>query len=257
MKREKTGDAKWSEDKRKRRALMKNIIVRVPTTKGLTRNNYEAVVIENESAEIKDIEGRVIIRVWNEGAKNYAQELWQSTKALENKVRIRPKKTKRSDVERTMHVGSWRKSSPTIQLTKDTEDPARHWMQRNAKFWSAASNLFYNLNRNIYETYDEVEAPLKLGVWTTCTINFDFGPIKAHFDNNDYQAGYCFVVPFGNFTGGDLVFTGINITIKMQPGMVVAFKSYELEHAVTAYEGERYSIVLHSPQTGFHATAPK
>jgi hypothetical protein len=47
-----------------------------------------------------------------------------------------------------------------------------------------------------------VEALVKLGVWTTCAINFNWGAMKAYKDVGDYRHGFCFVVPFGNFTSG-------------------------------------------------------
>jgi hypothetical protein len=84
-------------------------------------------------------------------------------------------------------------------------------------------------SEDLYNHYDQIEAPLKVGVWTTCAINFNFGPMKSHLDKDDYKTGFCWVIPFGNFTGGELFFKDI---IKMRPGMVVAFKSALLYHEV-------------------------
>jgi hypothetical protein len=42
--------------------------------------------------------------------------------------------------------------------------------------------------------------------------------------------GFCFTIPYEEFTGGALYFPDLKITINMKPGMVVAFKSEELLH---------------------------
>jgi hypothetical protein len=92
---------------------------------------------------------------------------------------------------------------------------------------------------------------LKLGVWTTCSINFNWGEIHPHKDQGDYKHGFCFAIPYGEFTGGALYFPDLKITINMKPGMVVAFKSEELLHEVLKYEGQWYSVILFTSQNCF------
>jgi hypothetical protein len=124
-------------------------------------------------------------------------------------------------------------------------------LAHNSQLFKACSYLFRCASQETYEAYDEIDGPLKVGVWTTCAINFNWGAMKAHKDKDDYRHGFCFIIPFGRFQGGDLHFPELNITIKMKPGMVVAFKSAELLHKVLPYTGDRYSLVLFTPQTCF------
>jgi hypothetical protein len=124
-------------------------------------------------------------------------------------------------------------------------------MAHNKKLFAACGHLFRCASPETYQAYENVDGPLKVGVWTTCAINFNWGAMEPHKDKDDYRHGFCYVVPFGKFEGGDLYFPELNITIKMRSGMVVAFKPAELLHEVLSYTGDRYSIVLFTPQTCF------
>lgn len=75
--------------------------------------------------------------------------------------------------------------------------------------------------------------------------------MKPHKDKKDFRHGLCWIVPFGQFKGGELFFRELGITVHMRPGVVLAFKSYELMHEVNAYKGWRYSLVLYQHQNMF------
>jgi len=65
-----------------------------------------------------------------------------------------------------------------------------------------------------------------------------------HKDELDYRAGFCWVTTFGTYTGGSLYFSELNIEFNIQPGDLIAFKSYLLRHGVQPYNGQRHSLVL-------------
>jgi hypothetical protein len=138
---------------------------------------------------------------------------------LEDKLDLKKEDTVRG-TEVTTHLGSWRKYMTEIQVTKDTDENGKIWLNRNKKLFGVCGYLLKCTSKELYNHYDKVEAPLKVDVWTTCAINFNFGSMKSHLDKDDYRAGFCWVIPFGNFTGGELYFKDINVTIQMQPGMV-------------------------------------
>jgi hypothetical protein len=65
-----------------------------------------------------------------------------------------------------------------IQKTSDTNEEAEKWISCNQPLWRACGRLFREMNFIIYRRYSEIQAPLKLGVWTTCSINFNWHPHK-------------------------------------------------------------------------------
>jgi hypothetical protein len=105
-------------------------------------------------------------------------------------------------------------------------------MAYNKKLFVACSHLFCCASPETYQAYKNVDRPLKVGVWTTCAINFNWGAMEPHKDKDDYRHGFCYVLPFER---DDLYFPKLNITIKMRSGIVVAFKLAELLHEVLSF----------------------
>jgi predicted 2-oxoglutarate/Fe(II)-dependent dioxygenase YbiX len=68
---------------------------------------------------------------------------------------------------------------------------------------------------------------------------------KTHIDECDYRSGFCWVVAFGSFIGGNLKLDDLCIEFTMGVGLLIAFKSNEIWHSVRPVtSGYRYSIVL-------------
>jgi hypothetical protein len=61
-------------------------------------------------------------------------------------------------------------------------------------------------------------------------------PYSATFlliiDEGDYQNGICLVAVGGVFTGGEISFPELKMKFDVQPGDVIAFRSYLLLHEV-------------------------
>jgi len=89
------------------------------------------------------------------------KNLEKETLILKEKLKVKQskKKSKRGN-EKVLHIGCWRKSSPVVCLTKQTD------------------------NVTIAPHKDEVL---------------------------DYRSGFCWIVLFGKFTGGELFFPELNI----------------------------------------------
>jgi len=219
--------------------------VAIPLTAGQTRAERPHKDIFTD-ATIRDESRRVII--WFK--KGYLsadkiQTLYESTKKLERELPPEEHRTKRG-VERVHHFGCWRKYTTEPALTKSYREnsEAQEWVTTNTPLFGTLAYHFWRSFRDLYDVYTAVEVPIRLGAWSTVAINFNWGIIAPHKDTHDYRNGLCWVVVFGNFTGGQIHFPELNITVHVQPGDLIAFKSYELLHQVLPYVGERYSIVM-------------
>jgi hypothetical protein len=81
-------------------------------------------------------------------------------------------------------------------------------------------------------------------------INFNIC-MKPHFDTHDPTFGHAFIVPFGNYTGGNLVLNTIHTAFDIRPGDIAHFTAREIEHWNTEYLGDRYSLVFFTDATSF------
>jgi len=229
---------------RRRKRDCREIKVQVPTSPGLARVENPHVVIDDEDAVVVNHRGDVLIRVWKK-------------KITDDHLRVLARSTERlleaNAPKDTFHLGSWRESSKTVEKTADSRLPGvERWLEKNRRLFRSVSWTFEKTWPDLHQHYTSVPAPLKVGAWSTVTLNADVGQKDPHFDWKDYRDGYCWVVPFGDFRrGGELHFPGLNVTIKMRPGMLVAFRSYDLEHEVKRYKGKRNSLVFHQHQTMF------
>ncbi|PKC15140.1 hypothetical protein RhiirA5_395225 [Rhizophagus irregularis] len=62
-----------------------------------------------------------------------------------------------------------------------------------------------------------------------CAVNFNT-ICGYHIDRDDDKYGFCWLVPLGEWKGGDLIFPQLNIRIKLKPGNILAFRSNLLVH---------------------------
>ena len=66
----------------------------------------------------------------------------------------------------------------------------------------------------------------------------------AHRDVGDDRL--CVVIPFGNFTGGELVLYELGVVLELKAGDILLFNSVEITHFNLLYKGFRGSMVLHT-----------
>ena len=104
----------------------------------------------------------------------------------------------------------------------------------------------YNVNVNYFEYFASGIALLPFDVYDMLVHNWykENTGSDWHFDKNDFRAGYCAVVCYGKFSGGELIFPEIGVALKLEPGDVVFFKSALLTHGCAPVTGVRRSVVL-------------
>ena len=110
--------------------------------------------------------------------------------------------------------------------------------------------------KNLYKAYSVVKKEHRpFDPFSTVMVNGE--PIKKiHKDGKDYRDGLCLVIPFGNFSGGNLMFPSYKrefvldkgnnvISISLFKGDMIIFKSHTLHHGNNeVYWGERRSLVF-------------
>jgi hypothetical protein len=158
-------------------------------------------------------------------------------------------KTKRN-AKWVHHIGYWQHYSNICYRSRCYyEKSARLWVQANYALWNLLASIFERDFPDLYVKYIRVRVPT-IGAWTTVAVNMNCA-VKPHKDKHDFAHGLCWVFPFGEWEGGDLLFTPENVRVRYQRGDVVAFQSFEYMHEITSYLGYRYSVVLFSDNRFF------
>ncbi|KAJ7763440.1 hypothetical protein B0H16DRAFT_1414177 [Mycena metata] len=71
---------------------------------------------------------------------------------------------------------------------------------------------------------------------------------RGHRDRFDKL--FCVVIPFGEWTGGELCLYEPGFVFKLRPWDIIIFPSWDLTHFNLDFEGVRLSLVLHSDKYG-------
>lgn len=64
-----------------------------------------------------------------------------------------------------------------------------------------------------------------------------------HQDTGDWHHGYAFLLPVGDYTGGDLVLRELGLQIEAPPGCLQMLRGRELRHSITKWTGRRFVCV--------------
>ena len=86
-----------------------------------------------------------------------------------------------------------------------------------------------------------------------CAVNFNT-ICGYHIDRDDDKYGFCWLVPLGEWEGGDLIFPQLNVRIKLKPGNILAFRSNLLVHGNLPCSGIRHSLVFFTHNNLFPET---
>ena len=196
-----------------------------------------------ESLDVHDENDRVIISFMKGCiAKNIIEDWVASTKEMAEKLgkkHLYHTDTKRyknnsNDQMLSGHFFSWRKYQAFPHLTSLMKfSSVQDWATKNKPFWDRIEEIFKLNFPTLYTLYNSVaNIPMRAGGFATVAVNFDVGPLKAHRDEGDYQNGICLVAVGGDFTGGEISFPELKMKFDVQPGDVIAFRSYLLLHEV-------------------------
>ncbi|KAH8777452.1 hypothetical protein F5883DRAFT_350136, partial [Diaporthe sp. PMI_573] len=64
-----------------------------------------------------------------------------------------------------------------------------------------------------------------------------------HRDTGDWHHGYAFLIPVGDYSGGDLVLRELGLQVEAPPGCLQMFRGRELRHSITKWTGRRFVCV--------------
>jgi len=148
-------------------------------------------------------------------------------------------------------MGSWTprggKTANKLYLTPTTVKRAEvvgTLVTKFANLWERVRTVLSWKYSKQLEILEKVPVENRLfGAFSLLILNYSCGS-RFHRDIRDWKNGFCAVIPFGEWTGGDLTFPDIGATVKLQKGDIILFQSFNLLHGTEEYTGNRHSIVL-------------
>jgi hypothetical protein len=231
------------------------------STKGEKRMNIPLMLLEPSlSYVIESPNHSLLIRCMrNVIPTDILDTLSESTLKLKSK--LQSSDDSKRDVPEVYHFGSTRDCSVDIKETSDNQKVSgKEWVESNKKMWNMLNNYFKILEPNLYKIYRRIKLEKRnFGAWSNCALNAKIknSGMKEHIDSHDFRNGYCWVVPFGDFTGGDIEFPELNLRIPFEAGDVIYFQSFNLIHKVNNFEGDRMSIVMYTHNNLFFPSLSK
>ncbi|KAL6074266.1 hypothetical protein QOT17_004295 [Balamuthia mandrillaris] len=167
--------------------------------------------------------------------------------AATQRPNVRKRSRSRQQGGATYRFGWALQYSGTPRPIRGTEAAAaQNWLQENRPVFRVVHELLkehFPELCSILEGNSAFIADNPISPFATVVVNVDFA-VEPHRNKNDYKEGLAVVIPLGDFTGGQLFFPEINVTVNTQPGDVVAFRSARLTHSVLPYVGTRHSVIL-------------
>ena len=156
------------------------------------------------------------------------------------------------------YFGHWRDSSSNINMCPHSKNSAfSGWLKCNNQLFTTLSNLLKMHYPTLYTAYTKLDEKYRLfGIWSMAVLNIN-SPSTYYIDTKDWQNGFCIVITFGDYAGGELHFPELNITLDIQQSDLVFFQSHKLTHGNKDTIGTRHSLVLVSHNTLFNTTSFK
>ena len=72
---------------------------------------------------------------------------------------------------------------------------------------------------------------------------------NPHRDVSDSKLFSCVVLPFGPYSGGQIVFVELGLVVEVPSGCFISFLSMNITHYNMEVVGGRYSLVCHTDKT--------
>ncbi len=159
------------------------------------------------------------------------------------------------------HWGVWADYSPDFMMSNDMQrdlEVARVWLSQNQDLFAEASDVLrmvdpeqYVHMRNEFRKFMEKEAapdglPLEqvAGVWHTVALNRKQvgNASTTHQDWKDGQQTYNCVIPYGEWSGGDLILWPLKLRVQISEGEGFLFLGRVIAHSVSEVVGMRNSV---------------
>ena len=91
------------------------------------------------------------------------------------------------------------------------------------------------------------ETPLN-SPFTGFVVNMN-AQCKPHRDSGDSKLFNCVVLPFGLYSGGQIVFAELGLVVEVPSGCFISFLSMIITHYSMEVDGDRHSLVCHTDKT--------
>ena len=124
---------------------------------------------------------------------------------------------------------------------------AKKFQKANLNLFQLVESLIQQHYPDIWEIYSEISVPAGCnkfaGLFAAVVIN-KMVRTKIHKDLGDIKGGICVIICWGDFEGGELVFTEITSVVPFPAGSIIMFRSAILSHYNLPVTGNRYSMVF-------------
>ena len=167
---------------------------------------------------------------------------------------IPPIHTVRGDFQ-VRHYAIWADSAKSPFMSAEYRRQLPHsqqWLDDNNRLFQRLSDDLRFIEPKMFVKFRSVLPLLPpqveplCGIWHGCAINSGLDdPVGSgtHQDVKDYTRGFNCVLPYGEFTGADLVLWQLKLMVELRPGDVFMFYGSLIAHNVTGIEsGERCSV---------------
>lgn len=146
-----------------------------------------------------------------------------------------------------LQLGWFRKYSNNPYFTKLSSHPiVWWWILENENLWTLASNYARKYYPKQAAQLDRIDAPFKVGLWTTVQWNMNWATDK-HKDKSDAKKSLTAVIILGDCKGGEFCFTDELLYIPVENNCsLVLFIGSEHLHHVNNFVGWRSSFTLYS-----------
>jgi len=152
----------------------------------------------------------------------------------------------RGSYNRSVDLGIWRsRGEKRYYYTPATKSAAgKRFIKKHARIWKVVADLLTFFAPELRSKVQHSLFESMFGeLFHFAVVNLDCKDgIVSHKDFGDF--GWCCVIPFGQYTGGELRLTYAGVQLATQPTDVILLRSKEVYHEVMACVGRRGSIVL-------------
>lgn len=244
---------------RRKEKRLRKVFIALPKTKAECKRWKPPAeeIVPSSPLVVKDLQEGVLIRTFpNSIATELMDTLGTSTDQLIKSYPPPADRTCRGK-QNCYYFGHWRKYTSDITKTLHTVHEAfQVWYQHNTPLFQFLSNLLEKTFPSLYKQYmDRVDEEYRLfGAWSFAVVNVN-SPSTFHKDTADWSHGFCVVVAFGEYQGGELCFPSCNVNVELRMGDAIFFQSHSLTHGNLPVTGTRHSLVLTSHNTLFNMKA--